>query len=73
MSAEPHKGLIPGEVYKIRLDDCCIEGELRGRFLGWDFGDDNEEQEYDRADALFDIGRIGPGWGAWACSPAEEA
>ena len=64
------KHLIQGIGYKILLHDCCIEGELRGKFLGWDF--DNEEQNVDNADALFDIGRIGPGWGRWTATPIEN-
>ncbi len=50
------KALKPGVKYKITMDDCCIEGEIYGVFVEWDL----ESRE-----AVFDIGRIGPEWGAW--------
>ncbi len=69
---EPCKELVPGQLYEIELDDCCISGKITGRFLRWEFGEDDEEQDYEYADAIFDIGRIGPVWGAWYPKPITE-
>jgi len=52
--------LAPGQKYKITLTDCCIEGEIIGTFRTFD----NKEDLY-----VFDIGKIGPGWGAWHTEP----
>lgn len=58
------KNLAPGQLYTITFEDCCVEGNFKAIFLEWDFGDD-AEHDYDYADAIFDIGKIGPGWGRW--------
>ena len=31
----PYKNLVPGRKYKIRLEDCCIRGEIFGTFRHW--------------------------------------
>lgn len=57
-----------GKRYRIILDDCCIEGHVEGVFIRYkldDFYDDNKEDQTAYADAIFDIGVIGPMWGQW--------
>ncbi|GJM40204.1 MAG: hypothetical protein DHS20C20_04860 [Ardenticatenaceae bacterium] len=68
----PIKNLAPGKKYKIRLEDCCIQGEIIGIFQHWVDGDDIiiqapvfEEDNVEVETAVFDIGSIGPGWGKW--------
>lgn len=49
------KDLVPGRVYDICLDDCCINGWLRGRFLRYE--EDEVEVPYgEYVDLVFDIG-----------------
>ncbi len=43
-----------GKKYKMTLGDCCIGGELRGTFLGYEYEEDDEDREY--PDLKFDIG-----------------
>lgn len=78
---QSNKKLIPGEWYHILLDDCCINGEIIAQFICYwndmegeevdspNFEEDtillSTEPETEYWDALFNIGRIGPYWGAW--------
>lgn len=57
------KDLEPGTKYEIILGDCCIQGTFYGTFI---------ERVLDDGvwDYRFDIGTIGPGWGAWKTRPA---
>ncbi len=57
------RNLAVGRKYKIILEDCCIKGEMDGTFIGFD----NIEDRY-----IFDIGKIGPGWGAWRAVEITE-
>jgi hypothetical protein len=45
--------LVPGQRYRIKLDDCCIEGEITGTFL---CREDERGCEY--FTAVFDFGRL---------------
>lgn len=55
------RDLQPGKRYKVLLEDCCIRGELYGTFIERiTDGEDESESDY-----RFDIGIIGPCWGAW--------
>jgi len=56
-----------GKRYKITMDDCCIQGEFIGTFLRWENVNpsDSQNEPLMYATAVFDIGSIEPGWGAW--------
>jgi len=55
-----------GKRYQIDFDDCCVQGELVGAFLGWDSSLDGEDDSLVYHRAKFDFGEIG-GW-AWKAS-----
>ena len=70
--------LVPGEWYRITLEDCCVCGTIIGQFFGyWNeietVVDDGFEYEYllspepeeDFWSALFSFGILGEPWGAW--------
>lgn len=71
---EEKAGMVPGKRYRITLKDCCIEGEIFGTFVEWQWPEnwDGGRGEDDRAyqEAIFDIGRIGPAWGKWRVKEA---
>lgn len=51
------RNLKPGAVYSVKMEDCCIQGQLHvGQFVRWD---------YEYGEAIFEMGRVGPFWGAW--------
>jgi hypothetical protein len=59
-----HEEMVEGQRYKIHLTDCCIQGEVTGTFLGYEY--DPEEPADFKVAALFDFGRLEPvGWGGW--------
>ena len=60
---EHKEKLTKGKKYKIEFSDCCIEGFVYGTFIEWD-----EDRQY----AKFDIGEIGPDWGAWTPKEVKE-
>lgn len=62
---DPHD-LVPGEMYDVTIQDCCVEGKLRGRFValvnpGFSDGSGDPERDFDAA--MFDFGSLsGNGW-----------
>lgn len=52
--------LVVGTRYRIKLDDCCVKGEITGIFERYVLDEDGYPDE-----AVFDIGTIGPMWGSW--------
>jgi len=59
--------LVPGELYRVSFDDCCVEGEFVARFVRYEYEDG--EQTY----VIFEHGtRIGPMWGAWKVEPVTS-
>ena len=79
----PYKNLVPGKTYNIELFDCCIEGDIQGTFWHWRIYDGKggveilaepvfDEELAQHADAVFNIGTIGPGWGKWHPEEIKE-
>ncbi len=62
--------MVVGKRYRIRLNDCCVEGSFFGVFQRWDRVDAGDDS-YD--EAVFDIGVIKPRWGQWSVEePGED-
>lgn len=52
----PRASLVPGGRYHIELVDCCVTGDLVGRFEGVAEPDDGEDEDADYLPLIFDIG-----------------
>lgn len=64
-----HRNLVPGKRYRITIEDCCVGAEMYGTFLHIHYDSD----EYDDVrDYHFDIGIIGPDWGAWTTEEIDR-
>ena len=61
--------LTPGRRYSISLEDCCIEGQLEGVFLGRVI----DVEEGMVTDYRFDFGTLGPDWGKWYTEEVADA
>ena len=57
--------MVPGKMYRITMEDCCIQGVIFGTFIQWITEDEEGPFEEGENIAKFDIGHIGPAWGAW--------
>lgn len=57
--------LKPGRKYKITFSDCCISGELTGKFIRWEGTEKDLVYRY----AIFDFGKI-TGW-AWKAETVQ--
>ncbi len=58
------RGLVPGRRYTIHVEDCCVEGDLVGTFLGL-----GEEENGEFFCAVFDFGTLdwsGAVWRIWS-------
>jgi len=70
------KKMVSGKKYRVEFNDGCVDGFFVGVFKKYLDYSNNDEGVYvqeipghDDFEAVFDIGRIGPGWGSWR---AEE-
>lgn len=65
--------MITGQRYRIEFEDCCVEGSVTGVFERWRLDDDMEPttENGDYSKAVFDIGIIGPRYGAWEVTKIE--
>jgi hypothetical protein len=67
--AEPldRETLVPGQRYRITLDDCCVEGWFEGVFV-----EIVRDSEGDPDGLRFDTGVVGPWWSSsWEVHACE--
>lgn len=65
---ERFRALVPGRRYRVTLDDCCLQGWFVGTFERFAVSPDLDGTPF--VDGLvFDVGQIGPDWGAFKVEP----
>jgi hypothetical protein len=58
--------LVPGNRYRIEMDDCCIQAIVTGVFERYELDEDQEPDV-----AVFDFGTVEPMWGQWEAFDVE--
>lgn len=66
-SGIPLSQLVVGRLYRVEMDDCCVQGWFTSRLT-----EVVRDEEGDPWELRFEHGGIGPAWGSWTISEEQE-